>query len=177
MSYDITFVKFSHLTLDNAYDVLEMTDVDPSSETYVSRDEMESIIAEIANIGIEFDQFEGKDGSHFELNFPSYQVFLFHSQLAISVPYWDENNSEKIDKEIKQISNVFLNNGFRGFDSQTEEIIESPYTFQQTFSETKAIVDSARPKEKSIIGNNMLYIGIGFLIVITLFVIFKLVKR
>lgn len=177
MSYDIYFIKKKDLNSENVYDILETTEPIPENEIYISKDFMKSLIEQLKSEGLEFEIFEGKDEDYFELNFPTYQLSMFNSQLAISLPYWDENSSEGINKEIKQITNVFLKNDFTGFDPQTEEFITEPYEFQKTFTETKTVVDNhLKSESQQSSGNNIMYLGIGLGILIIGLIVWKMIK-
>jgi hypothetical protein len=177
MSYDIYFIKKKDLNTENVYDVLETTEPKPDNEIYISKDFMKSLIEQLKSEGLEFEIFEGKDEDYFELNFPTYQLSMFNSQLAVSLPYWDENSSEGINKEIKQITNIFLKNDLTGFDPQTEEFITEPYEFQKTFTETKSVVDNhLKSESQQSTGNNLMYLGIGLGILIIGLIVWKMIK-
>src|SRR5690606_4945909 len=118
---------------------------------------------------------EKSDEDYLELNFPTYQVSMFDSQFAISVPYWDSNSDDAINNEIKIITNTLLDNGFTGYDPQTEEFIVTKYEFKKNFSESKTVVDKTlnnQPDNSS----NLKYIGIGIAIIIVGIIIWKLLK-
>ncbi len=142
MSYDLAFIKTKNLNFDNVYDLLETTEPDPENEIFIDKGLMNKIISEIKSLGLDFEIFEGKNRDYYELNFPSYQVSMFNSEIAISLPYWDENENKNINSEIEQITNILLSNGFTGFDSQTEEFISVPFEVQSTFVESKNVIDN-----------------------------------
>ncbi len=177
MSYDIYFIKKKDLNPDSVYDILETTESNSDNEIFISKDFMQSLIKELKSDGLEFEIFEGKDEDYFELNFPTYQLSMFNNQIAISLPYWDENSNDGINKEVKQITNVLLRNDLKGFDPQTEEFITEPYELQKTFTETKTIVDShMNPGTQGQKGNNLMYLGIGLGVLIFGFLIWKMIK-
>jgi len=177
MSYDIYFIKKKDLNSDNVYDILETTEPKSDNEIFISKDLMKSLIEQLKSEGLEFETFEGKDEDYFELNFPTYQLSMFNSQVAISFPYWDENSNDGVNKEIKQITNVLLSNDLKGFDPQTEEFITEPYEFQKTFTETKTVVDNHMNSEtQNQNGSNLMYLGIGLGVVILGFIIWKMIK-
>jgi len=177
MSYDIYFIKKKDLNTDNVYDILETTEPKSDNEIFISKDFMITLIEQIKSEKLEFEIFEGKNEDYFELNFPTYQLSMFNSQIAISLPYWDENSNDGINKEIKQITKVLLNNELKGFDPQTEEFITVPYKFQKSFTETKTVVDNHINSEtQSQNGNNLMYLGIGLGVVILGLIIWKMIK-
>lgn len=177
MSYDIYFIKKKDLNSDNVYDIMETTEPKSDNEIFISKDLMKSLIEQLKSEGLKFESFEGKDEDYFELNFPTYQLSMFNSQIAISMPYWNENSNDGINKEVKQITNVLLNNDLKGFDPQTEEFITEPYEFKKTFTETKTVVDNHINSEtQSQNGNNQMYLGIGLGVVILGFIIWKMIK-
>lgn len=177
MSYDIYFIKKNDLNSDNVYDILETTEPKSENEIFISKDLMKSLIQQLKSEGLEFDTFEGKEEDYFELNFPTYQLSMFNSQIAISLPYWDENSYDGVNKEIKQITNVLLGNDLKGFDPQKEEFITEPYGFHKTFTETKTVVDHHINSEtETQDGNNLMYLGIGLGILILGLIIWKMIK-
>ena len=178
MSYDIYFIKKKNLNSENVYDILETTELKSDNEIYISKVFKETLIEELRSEGLEFEIFENKDEDYFELNFPTYQISILNSQVAISLPYWDENSSEGVNKEIKKITNVFLKNDFTGFDPQKEKFITEPYEFQSTFTETKTLVDnhsSSETQQQNV--NTLKYLGIGLGILILGFIIWKMINK
>lgn len=179
MSYDIYFIKKRDLSINNVYEILETTESKPENEIFISRDLMKSLIELLKSEELEFEIFEGENEDYFELNFPTYQIGIFNSQLAISLPYWDENSNDGINNEIKQITNILLKNNFIGFDPQTEEFIRDPYKFQKTFIETMSVVENhwkTKSKSQQSERNISLYFGIGFGLIIIGLIVWKLIK-
>ena len=177
MSYSIDFIRTKNLNFDNVYELLETTDPSPENEIFIDKGLMNKIITELKELGLEFEIFEGKDRDYFELNFPTYQVSMFNSEIAISIPYWDENSNEGINKELKLITNILIENGFTGFDSQTEEFISQQYEFQTAFTESKTVVDNhINSMTQNESGNTWIYLGIGLGILIIGIVILRMIK-
>ena len=161
------------------YQILETTEIKESDDFFVSKDLMWKLKSTLEEKGLKFEVFESKTEEFIQLNFPTYQVSMFNSQLAITIPYWDSNSDDGINKEIKIITNVFLENGFTGFDPQNEQFIKEKYEFQKTFTETKSVVD-----EHLNINNNNLtdnisakYIGIGLGIILVVIILWKAIKK
>lgn len=178
MSYDIYFIKKKDLSSDNIYDVLEMSELKSDNEMYISKDIMRLLIKEMKSEGLVFEIFEGKDQDYFELSFSAYQLSMFNSQIVISVPYFDANSNEGINKEIKQITNVLLNNKLKGFNSQTEQFITESYEFEKTFEESKTLVnDDINSNTQSTNTNAMMYAGIGLGALILGLVIWKMITK
>jgi hypothetical protein len=178
MSYDLYFIKKKDLNSENVYDILETTELKPDNEIYISKDYMKTLIEELKMEGLEFEVFEGKDEDHFELNFPTYQLSIFNSHITISLPYWDQNSNDGINKEIKLLTNVLLKNDLTGFDPQTEDFITELYEIQGAFSETKTVVDSSLKSEPQKSNyDNLMYIGIGFVIMIVVILIWRKIKK
>ncbi|MBK7668783.1 MAG: hypothetical protein IPJ32_16475 [Sphingobacteriaceae bacterium] len=173
MSYDIYFIKSKALSVDNVDNILE-SEVKSSDEHYISKELMISIKNSLSSQGLKFEAFEQADKNYIELNFQTYQVSMFDSQIAISVPYWDSNKNDGINKEIKLITNVLLDNGFTGYDQQTGEFITTKYQFQKSFSESKTVVDSSL-KEKSE-SKTLTYLGIGLGLVLVVFLVWRMLK-
>ena len=176
MSYVIHFIKSKNLTINEAYSLLE-SESNSESETFVSKGLMSKIITQIKSQGLAFELFEDKKKDHFELTFSSYQLAMFNSEIALAIPYWDENSNEGINKEIKLITNILIDNGFTGFDSQTEEFITKKHDISTNFVEAKTVVDNnldtVNTPHKD---HTFLYTGLGLGGIIVLILLWKLLK-
>jgi hypothetical protein len=174
MSYDIYFIKRKDLTSNNIETILE-SDVSKNDQHFVGKQIMIEIKDKLIQQGLKFEVFEKTDEDYLELNFPTYQVSMFNSQFAISVPYWDSNSNDGINNEIKIITNTLLDNGFTGYDPQTEEFIVAKYEYKKSFTESKTVVDKTlnTQTENSF---NYKYVGIGIAILVIGIVIWKLIK-
>lgn len=103
---------------------------------------------------------------------------MSNSQIAISLPYWDSNSNDVINKEVKTITNVLIDNGFTGFDSQTELIINKKFKLQKTFTETKSLVNEHLNKNDNLSDSNSIkYIGISLAILLIGIIVWKLLKK
>ncbi|MFN8283325.1 MAG: hypothetical protein U0U67_08935 [Chitinophagales bacterium] len=174
MSYDIYFIKRKDLTSNNIETILE-SDVTKSDQHFVSKQIMHEIKNKLIQQGLKFEVFEKTDEDYLELNFPTYQVSMFNSQFAISVPYWDSNSDDGINNEIKIITNTLLDNGFTGYDPQTEEFIVTKYEFRKSFTESKTVADKTL-KNHTDNNLNYKYIGIGIAVIVIGIIIWKLLK-
>jgi hypothetical protein len=172
MSYDIYFIKRKDLTSNNIETILE-SDVSKTDQHFVSKQTMLEIKDKLIQQGLRFEVFEKTDEDYLELNFPTYQISMFNSQFAISVPYWDSNGDDEINYEIKIITNTLLDNGFTGYDPQTEEFIVTKYEFKKNFSESKNVVDKTL---KNHTDNDFKYLGIGITVIVIGITIWKLLK-
>jgi hypothetical protein len=174
MSYDIYFIKRKDLTSKNIETILE-SDALKTDKHFVSKQQMIELKDILIQQGLKFEVFEKPNEDYLELNFPTYQVRMFNNQFAISIPYWDSNSNDGINNEIKIITNTLLDNGFTGYDPQTEKFIVAKYEFKKTFSETKSVVDktlSNKPENNF----NYKYVGIGIAILVIGIIIWKLIK-
>ena len=174
MSYEIYFIKRKDLNSKNIETILE-SDVLKTDKHFVSKQLMLEIKDKLQNQGLIFKFFEDTNEGYLELNFPTYQISMFNSQFAISVPYWDSNSNEGINNEIKLITNTLLENGFTGYDPQTEEFILTKYEFEKTFSESKSLVDKTL-NENLNNNDNLKHFGIGFAILVIGIIIWRFIK-
>jgi hypothetical protein len=174
MSYDIYFIKRKDLNSNNIETILE-SDVSKTDQHFVSKQIMLEIKDKLIQQGLKFEVFEKTDEDYLELNFPTYQISMFNSQFAISVPYWDSNSDDGINNEIKTITNTLLDNGFTGYDPQTEKFIVTKYEFKKNFSESKPVVDKTL-KNHTDNNFNYKYIGIGIAVIVIGIIIWKLLK-
>ena len=68
-----------------------------------------------------------------------------------------------------------MDNGFTGYDPQTEEFIVTKYEFKKNFSESKTVVDKTL-KNHTDNNLNYKYIGVGIAVIIIGIIIWKLLK-
>lgn len=162
------------MTSKNIETILE-SDVSKTDQHFVSKQQMLELKDKLIQQGLKFEVFEKPDEDYLELNFPTYQVSMFNSQFALSVPYWDSNSDDGINNEIKIITNTLLDNGFTGYDPQTEEFIVTKYEFKKNFSESKTVVDKTL-KTQTENNFNYTYLGIGIAIIVIGKIIWKLLK-
>lgn len=179
MSYDITFIRKSDsVTLDNINSILEDTDVESTDFDFLSLEFKNELIKQLKDEGLKFEIFQAKEGTssnYFELNFPTYQVVLFDNQISISVPYWDDNTSEQVNKEVKAISNILLDNGFIGYDPQIGKLITEKFDFKDNFTASQEMVKGHLNQENNESVSTP-QVAIIFLIVVVAFLLFKAMK-
>lgn len=169
MSYDITFIKTKSLNPENVFRLLETTDTKLGDELYISTSLRQELISEFKNNELKFEVFQPKECDYFELNFSSYQVSLYDNQIALSIPYWDDNSTEQVNHELELIMNVLINHGFIGYDSQMGEYISEPFEIQESFTETKTTVDDSFKQIENQSSNTMILVSLGLgLIILTL---------
>ena len=174
MSYDIYFIKRKDLTSQNIEIILESGAL-KTDKHYVSKQQMLEIKDKLIQQGLKFEVFEKQDEEYLELNFPSCQVSMFNNQFAISIPYWDNKHDDGINHEVKIITNTLLDNGFTGYDPQTEEFIVSKHAFRKTFTESKNGAENTR-SVRTENNFNYTYVGIGIAIPILGIIIWKILK-
>ena len=162
------------MTSDNIETILE-SDALETDKHFVSRQQMMALKDELLQQGLKFEVFENPGEAYLELNFPTYQVSMFNSQIVVSVPYWDSNVHDGIHAEIKSIANTLLDNGFTGYDPQTEEFIVSKYAFQQRFTESKTVVDKTLNPQADV-KPNYAYVGLGIAVIVIGIIIWKLLR-
>ena len=174
MSYDIYFIKRKDLNKKNIQKLLE-NDAQKTDIHFVSKKEMIEIKDLLLKKGLKFEVFEEKEEDYTELNFPTYQIMMFNNQFAFSLPYWDQNSSEGINNEIKEITNLLIERGFTGYDPQTEKFIKTKYEISDSFKTTKTTIYKNVNKE----GTNKMdlsYVGILIAIVVIAMIIRKIIR-
>ena len=178
MSYDIYFIKKKGITASEI-DVLLEGDVKSSDDHYVSKELMVSIHQKLSQEGLIFEIFEShdSDGDYYELNFPTYQVSIFNSMIAISLPYWDANSESEIDMEVQTITFILTEFGFLTYDPQTNEVTEGTKSVSKNFTETKEYVEKRINTNEESSNNNLSYLWIGLGIIIVSLIIWKVVRR
>src|SRR5688500_13153280 len=98
MSYDIYFIRTKKVTTENIDEFLE-SEPSETDEHFVSKELMNEVKAALEHNGLKFKTFEGKDEDYLELNFETYQLSMFNSQLAVSLPFWDVNAGDPIQSD------------------------------------------------------------------------------
>ena len=171
MSYDLYFIKSKKLTLENIDEFLA-EEASVSDEHFISKALMKEITAALENNGLLFEEFEGKEDDYLELNFETYQVSMFNSQIAVSLPHWDINSSEAIYNKINLISKVLFEYGFTGCDPQSSKFFTDLNAFSTEFNQTNEKVSEhfARigTNQKTSEGWRWIKLGIVFVLVVLL---------
>ena len=174
MSYDLYFIKSDKLSSENIDEFLE-TEASEDDQHFISKGLMNEVKADLAANGLSFETFEGNEDDYVELNFESYQISMFHSQIAISLPYWDVNSSDAIDNRVKLISKVLNERGFTGYDPQSGKFFTEGVTFSTEFIKTNEKVSAhlspeVRTERKSEIWR-LIKVGIIF---VSVFLVIKM---
>lgn len=132
MSYDIYFIRSNKLSADNVDEYLE-SEASDGDQHFITRELMNAIRVELVGKGLIFETFEGKEDDYLELDFETYQISMFNSQIAVSLPYWDVNSANAINNEIQLVSKVLIGKGFTGYDPQTGEFFTKEKLFSTDF--------------------------------------------
>ena len=137
MSYDIYLIKKKNLQIEEVDEYLT-SDVTEADDHYISKELMKKIKLKLENEGLEFEVSEDEDSMEF--NFPSFQVSLYISQAAISLPYWDENKTDKVGNIVEKIIKTFEGFDMKAYDPQAELIYDDDFYFMDAFSVTQDFV-------------------------------------
>jgi hypothetical protein len=174
MSYDIYFIKSKDLIQGNLEDFL-VGEVSPDDKHYISKEMMSKLKDSIAELGNNFELIENQDENFIEMKFESFEVSIFSSQVVISIPYWIEELDESITSQIEVISQLFIDNGFTGYDQQTDVIFSGDNKFHDSFtqnqSEVKVSLDEFTASKK----NSWIMYAIGIFVITLIFVLWKLI--
>jgi hypothetical protein len=130
---------------------------------------------EIDSLGYEYELYENEEEYYIELSFKSCQISIFNSQAAISVPYWAENVNDALAKEVESIAQIFLKNGFTGYDQQTEEIFTTGYKFLDSFKLNLSVVNESLNAMKNYKKSSWIIFVVGIILIILVFVVWKLI--
>ena len=171
MSYDLYFIKSKNLTAQNIDEFLE-ADASASDEHFISNTIKKEISEILENEGLVFETFEEKENDYLELNFETYQISMFNSQVAISLPYWNANSSDAINNEIELLAKVLVEKGFTGYDPQTSKFFVEITSFSTQFAQTNQRVNEhfspgVNSKEPSPLWR-LVKFGIGFFLLVFL---------
>ncbi len=132
MSYDIDFIKSNKISAENVDEYLQ-TEASDTDHHFISKELMNEIKVDLADRGLRFETFEGQEYDYLELNFETYQICMFNSQIAVSLAYGNVNSKSAIEKEIELISKVLIDKGFTGYDPQTGEFFSAKKAFATDF--------------------------------------------
>ena len=141
MSYDIYFIHKQELNHENIEEILE-GEVTEEDDYFIPREMMIDLERIFKEKGLQFEITADRDEEKIELTFPAFQISIFNSQVAISLPYWDENTEETADRDINIVISTLLEKEFTGYDPQREEFITATYNLQNSVSEAKSVVDN-----------------------------------
>lgn len=139
MSYDIHFIKKKDITVQQSLDFLEQQKV--SKEFQFSEAETKTMISEIVEMNQHKEMKTVKDCT--EIDFDSFQVSLYKSQLTISIPYWKENLAQKNIVLVNCVIDIFIENNCVGLDSQVEKFIDDDYSFKTSFAQSLNVVTAS----------------------------------
>ncbi|MFT7613114.1 MAG: hypothetical protein ACI9J3_002084 [Parvicellaceae bacterium] len=153
MSYDIYFINDKTLKAEEISSALEL-EVAEGDQLFISKELMLQIQESMISKGLKFEVFESADGS-LEWNFASFQVSVFDSMGAISVPYWNANESDSIQIQVALVKDAFFDNGLIGFDPQTEEIFTTSVAYSTEFSTTMSWINKSNKNEIRSDSNNV----------------------
>lgn len=178
MSYDIYFIKKKGISAEEI-DVLLEAEVKSTDDHYVSKELMINIYQKLSQEGLKFELFEShdSDGDYYKLNFPTYQVCIFNSMIAVSLPYWDENSESAIDEEVQTITSVLTEFGFLTYDPQTNEVSEGSKRVTQNFTETKERVEQRINDHVERTNHTASYLWIGIGILLIGFILWRVMKK
>ncbi|MGQ0541769.1 MAG: hypothetical protein ACT4O9_07960 [Blastocatellia bacterium] len=171
MSYDLYFIKSKRLSSENIDEFLE-EEAAEDDEHFISNALKNEIRVTLKDNGLVFETFEGKEDDYLELNFESYQISMFNSQIAVSLPYWDVNSSDVIGNEIQLISKALFEKGFTGYDPQTSKFFVEAACFSAQFDQSNKRVNEyfspdLNSKEPSR-SWRLVKFGIGFFVLVLL---------
>lgn len=168
MSYDIYFVKGDKLSSEDLDELLE-SDASEGDDHFISKALMNEVKDALADSGLSFETFEGKEDDYLELNFESYQISMTNSEIAALLPYWDVNASDKIGDEVEVIAKVLMQRGFTGYDPQTGKLFNESSAFSTDFGRVNERVNDdfsqeARNKKPSEFWR-LIKVGVIFVVV------------
>ncbi len=139
MSYDIHFIKKKDITIQESLEFLEKQKI--SKEYQFSESETKQMVSEI----VEMNQHKGVDTTKDStaIDFDTFQVSMYDTQLTISIPYVKENLAQKIIVQVNCVIDVFLENGCSGLDGQSEKFIDDDYSFKTSFAKSFNVVTAS----------------------------------
>lgn len=134
MSYDLTFYNKKNMTTEEVEEFFE-------NEKIVEEIDSKKKLKIIDELKKENLQFEIENSENdIEINFETFQLSIFNNKISLSIPYWEENSSEKVINEINTICSVLLKNGMTGYDSQSEIVFEEEFDFGEMYATNFDIV-------------------------------------
>ncbi len=136
MSYDIHFIKTPVLTAAEVEDLLE-SDLDESDGHFISWESMQEITQKLRETGVLFELFESPEKEYLELNFESFQLGMFRNELALSVPFWEVNESGETGRQLQKVISTLIRCGFTAYDPQLEELITNEFELGTLFHEVR----------------------------------------
>lgn len=135
MSYDVSFIKGARITSEMVEEILAF-EASPQDEHFISKALKDEVKIALKERGLRFEVFEESKEEYVELNFETYQISMFDSEISISLPYWDENGSGKIKDELHEIARILIEKGFTGYNVQTGVLFNEPELILSDFERT-----------------------------------------
>ena len=135
MSYGVSFIKGDRITSEIVEEMLAF-EASPQDEHFISKALKDEVKIALKERGLRFEVFEESKEGYVELNFETYQISMFDSEISISLPYWDENSSSKIKDELQEIARILIEKGFTGYNVQTGVLFKEPKLILSDFERT-----------------------------------------
>ncbi len=139
MSYDIHFIKKKNITIQESLDFLEKKKI--SKDNQFSEAETKSMVAEIVEMNQHKDVNTTKDST--TIDFDTFQVSLYKSQLSIAISYQKESLAQKNIVLVNCVIDTFLENDSIGLDGQVEKFIDDDYSFKASFAQSLDVVTAS----------------------------------
>jgi len=105
MSHDLHFVKGENLET-KTIERITCEELKVGSAHFIDDDLRKELIQVFRELDKDFELHEDKAEGYTELSFSSFQISLFSNMLSISIPYWDENNSEQFQRLLHKVCQV-----------------------------------------------------------------------
>ncbi len=171
----MTFYNKKNMTIEEVEEFFE-------NETIVEEIESKKklkIIDELKQKNLQFE-IENSE-SDIEINFETYQLSIFNNEISLSIPYWEENSSEKIIHEINTICSVLLKNGMTGYDPQSEIVFKEEFDFGEmyatNFEKVSPILNDIAEEEDDNPKRRKILLFVGLLVIgLAIFGLIQLIK-
>jgi len=134
MSYNLLFLHGQGINKDNIQRVMAGSEPRNGAIDVKLLNKLESDLS--AN-GYRYETISSKDRNMIELLFPSYNMSILKSRIAVSVPYLENDSSESIREDLLNIIRTLKNNGFTGYDPQTGDLVNEQYDIVTSYNKMK----------------------------------------
>ncbi len=146
MGYGISFVRFEGLNESNVEEVFADELLSEHPEQYLSLEFRESLMLSLRSHGLRFEAHYYDQTDSLELDFGTFDLRLYSTQIGLSIPYWDSNNEKSVMIIISQIISIIVDFGLVGHDPQCDEFIRDTHDVELHFGLSKAVVDAGMKK-------------------------------
>lgn len=146
MSYNLLFLQGQEMNKDNIRRFISSSE---SQKGAIDFNVINKLEQDLSDNGYQYETISSKDQGMIELLFPSYNMSILKSKIAVSVPYLENDTTESIREDLLNIIRTLKKNGFTGYDLQTGDLVTEHYDIITSYNKMKHKMKIRLHKEMS----------------------------